>query len=96
MVSQASTDHAAQAEQALRGFVSVALGDEGAAECRAVRGSAVPALLSASVDAQLIVVGEPRPGRLASLRASLVAPQLLHRAPCPVVALPASVVAANS
>jgi nucleotide-binding universal stress UspA family protein len=90
VVSVASTDYAAEAETALRGFVSVALGSEDAVECRAVRGSAVSALLAASADAQLIVLGEPRPGRLASVRASLVAPQLLYRANCPVVALPAA------
>ena len=90
VVSRASTDYAAAAEEALRGFVAVALGDDGAAQCTAVRGSAVSALLAASQDAQLIAVGEPRPGRLASVRASLVAPQLLHRAHCPVVALPTS------
>jgi len=95
VLAVASSDYAGEAQEALRGFVAVALGDEGAAERVAVRGSAVSALLSQSGDAQLIVVGEPRPGRLAAVRASLVAPQLLHRAQCPVVALPAAVVAAK-
>jgi nucleotide-binding universal stress UspA family protein len=88
VVAIASEDHAKLAEEALRGFVADALGSADAAECRAVRGSAVSSLLEAAQDAQLMVVGEPRTGRLASMRASLVAPQVVLRARCPVVALP--------
>jgi hypothetical protein len=35
-----------------------------------------------------VVVGEPRAGRLASMRAGLVAPQLVLKAVCPVVVMP--------
>jgi nucleotide-binding universal stress UspA family protein len=88
VVSMASTDYAAEAQETLRGFVAKALGSDEAVECRAVRGNAVSALLSAARDAQLIVVGEPRAGRVAAVRASLVAPLLLAQAECPVVAMP--------
>ena len=57
-------------------------------DCKAVRGTAVQALIDATEDAELLVVGEPRPGRMASVRASLVAPQLVMHARCPVVVLP--------
>ncbi len=96
VLSQAATDYAAQAEETLRGFVTAALGSDDSVECVAVKGTAVGALVAASGDAQLMVIGEPRPGRLASVRASLVAPQVLHRAPCPVVALPAVAVKSHS
>ncbi len=89
VLSQAATDFAADAEEKLRGFVGAALGADDGVECTAIKGNEVNALLAAADDAQLMVIGEPRPGRLASVRASLVAPQVLHRAQCPVVALPA-------
>jgi nucleotide-binding universal stress UspA family protein len=95
-LTQTPTDFAADAEEALRGFVAAALGTDDGVECTAVKGSAVGSLLAASHDAQLMVIGEPRPGRLASVRASLVAPQVLHRAHCPVVALPAVAAEANA
>jgi nucleotide-binding universal stress UspA family protein len=91
VVSTASTDHAAVAEEALRGYVAKALGSDDAVECRAVKGNAVSALLAAAADAQLVVVGEPRPGRVAAVRASLVAPVLIAQAKCPVVAMPGAV-----
>jgi nucleotide-binding universal stress UspA family protein len=69
--------------------VAAVLG-EAPIDCVAVHGQAVPALLRISTDAQLLVIGEPRRGRLASMRASLVAPQLVQRAACPVVVLPSS------
>lgn len=83
-------DHARTAEQRLRQFVRSALGTSDGVSCRAVRGTAATALLTAAHDAQLLVVGEPRAGRLASMRTSLVAPQIVLRARCPVVALPAA------
>lgn len=95
-LTQTPIDFAAEAEEQLRGFVTVALGTADGVECTAIKGNAVGALLAASNDAQLMVIGEPRPGRLASVRASLVAPQVLHRAHCPVVALPAVAAEANS
>jgi nucleotide-binding universal stress UspA family protein len=88
VVPLAGEDHAARAEELLREFVVAALGRVGATECRAVRGSAVTALLAAAHGAQLLVIGEPRARRLASVRASLVAPQVFARSSCPVVAMP--------
>ena len=89
-VYAASTDYAADAEASLREFVTDALGDDGAsAECVVVKGSAVNALLSAASGADLLVVGEPRPGRPASERnARMVAPQVVLKSPCPVVVMP--------
>jgi nucleotide-binding universal stress UspA family protein len=72
----------------LEGFVTAALGKKHGVECRAVRGTAVSSLLQCGADAQLLVLGEPRPGRMASVRASLVAPQLVMRSTCPVVVMP--------
>lgn len=70
-------------------MVDSTLGDRGAVDCVTVRGTAVNALLNQSADAQLLVIGEPRPGRMASMLASMVAPQIVQRARCPVVVLPA-------
>jgi nucleotide-binding universal stress UspA family protein len=88
VLAQAATDFAADAEDRLRGFVADALGSDDGIECAAVKGKAVSALLAAAGDAQLIVVGEPRPGRVSAVRASLVAPVLVAQAKCPVVAMP--------
>lgn len=88
-------DSAVQAEQTLREFVANALGDDAAAECVVVKGSAVNALLSAASGADLLVVGEPRTGRLASERnARMVAPQVVLKSPCPVVVMPPAAAAA--
>jgi nucleotide-binding universal stress UspA family protein len=85
-----SDDYAGDAETRLRDFVTTALGAETKVECRVVKGNAVTALLSEAMQAQLLVVGEPRPGRLSSVRASLVAPQVVLKASCPVVVMPAA------
>jgi hypothetical protein len=89
VVSSAATDHAADADESLREFVSFALGSLGKTECAAIRGSALAVLVAETRAAQLLVVGEPR-ARIASVRASLVAPQLVLRANCPVVVMPRS------
>ena len=81
-------DYAKVAEENLRGFVAVALGGVGDVECRALRGTAVTSLLAAARNAQLLVVGEPRQGRMGSVRSSLVAPQVVLKAECPVVVMP--------
>jgi len=88
----ASDDYGGDAERALRGFVTDALGSDEGVECMAVKGSEVNALLSAARGAHLLVVGEPRPGRLASMVASLVAPQVVMKADCPVVVMPSAAV----
>jgi nucleotide-binding universal stress UspA family protein len=88
VVSVSGTDYEAVADEKLRRLVAAALGAGDAVECQAVRGNAVTALLAAARDAQLVVVGEPGAGRLATVRTSLIAPLLIAQAPCPVVAMP--------
>jgi len=51
-------------------------------------GSAAAVLLAASVGAQLLVLDSPRSGNLSTLAKSLIAPQVLAKAPCPVVLMP--------
>ena len=87
-------DYAFEAESRLRDFVRSALGSDDGVECLVAHGSEVNALLSAAQGAQLLVVGEPRPGRLASMFSSLTAPQVVLRAQCPVVVMPSAVTAA--
>jgi nucleotide-binding universal stress UspA family protein len=96
-LTQIGRDHAADAEQELRDYVAAALGAHvlGAdaagdvpVQCEVVRGTAVTALLTSARDAQLLVIGEPRAGRVRNVRTSLVAPQVMLRAACPVVVLP--------
>jgi len=88
VVSVASTDHAVEAEQQLRDFVETALHDELPVECRAVKGAPVTALLAASTDAQLLVLGEVQAGAAGSVRTGLVAPKVVLKATCPVVVMP--------
>ncbi len=84
----ASGDYAGDAERQLREYVSAALGSDDAVDCVAVHGGPVNALLTNATDAELLVVGEPRRGRLASERsARLVAPRVVLKAPCPVVVM---------
>lgn len=90
-LAYAGGDHAAEAERSLREFVAAALGNDDGVDCLAVKGSAVNALLSAAGDADLLVIGEPRQGMIAAAKVSrLVAPQVVLRAPCPVVVMPAA------
>ena len=51
-------------------------------------GSAASVLLAASVGAQLLVLDSPRSGNLSALAKSLIAPQVVFKAPCPVVLMP--------
>lgn len=81
---------AAEAEKTLQGFVEAALGTETDVECSVVRGTAVNALVTAARDAALLVIGEPRGGTMDRVRASLVAPQVVLKADCPVVVMPVS------
>lgn len=78
-----------EAERVLANFVQAALGSPDKAERAVVRGAPAKALTHAAEQAELLVLGEPRPGRLGNLRTSLVAPQIVHRVSCPVVVLPA-------
>ncbi len=79
------------ANDRLAGFVATALGKRHGVVCQVVRGTAVSSLLEAGAMAQLLVLGEPRPGRMASVRTGLVAPQLVTGATCPVVVMPNAV-----
>jgi universal stress protein family protein len=49
------------------------------------RGATATVLLAASVGAQLLVLDSPRSGNFSALAKSLIAPQLVFKAPCPVV-----------
>lgn len=89
-------EYQGSAEEQLRGFVRRALGDDAEVECVVVQGSEVNALLSSARDAHLLVIGEPRPGRLASMMSSLTAPQVVLKAECPVVVMPSSVALATA
>ena len=89
--SAASDDYPGDADRRLREYVDAALGDDAGVECEVVHGSEVNALLSSARGAHLLVVGEPRPGRLASMMSSLTAPQVVLKAECPVVVMPSSV-----
>jgi nucleotide-binding universal stress UspA family protein len=91
--SVGSDDYAGDAEAKLHEFVSTALGSDEGVECVVVKGTEVNALLTAASGADLLVVGEPRSGRLASMVNSLVAPQVVLKADCPVVVMPAAAAA---
>ncbi len=52
------------------------------------RGAAAPVLLAAAVGAQLVVLDSPRAGALSTVAKSLIAPQIVFKAPCPVVLMP--------
>jgi nucleotide-binding universal stress UspA family protein len=93
--ANASDDYARDADTALRGFVQIALGSDVGVDCVVVHGSEVNALLSSARGAHLLVVGEPRPGRLASMMSSLTAPQVVLKAECPVVVMPSAVAVAT-
>lgn len=89
LMSVDRSDPEGEAKERLARFVTDALGPDHAVECRVVRGNEVSALLECGAGAELLVLGEPSAGRLASVRAGLVAPQLFLRATCPVVVMPA-------
>ena len=92
----ASDDYGRDAEERLRGYVQSALGSDADVDCVVVHGSEVNALLSSARGAHLLVIGEPRPGRLASMMSSLTAPQVVLKAECPVVVMPSAVAVATS
>ena len=52
------------------------------------RGAAAAVLLQAAVGAQLLVLDSPRSGNFSVLPKSLIAPQVVFKAPCPVVLMP--------
>jgi nucleotide-binding universal stress UspA family protein len=90
-LARTSAERAQEAEQLLHEFVSTALGADDDVQCTVVKGSAVTALVSEAENAQLLVIGEPRSGRLNAVRTGLVAPQVVLKARCPVVVMPTAV-----
>jgi len=94
--SGASDDYPGDADRRLREYVEAALGSDAGVEREVVHGSEVNALLSSARGAHLLVVGEPRPGRLSTMVSSLTAPQVVLKAECPVVVMPSSVTVAVS
>lgn len=96
-MSAAPVDEAfATEEQRLREQISEVLGDlaELRVEYSLRRGSPMSVLLAAAVGAQLLVLDSPKAGR-STLAKSLIAPQLVFRAPCPVVLMPPPVDSAS-
>jgi nucleotide-binding universal stress UspA family protein len=77
------------AQRQLEEFVADALGDDHGAECRAVEGSAQSVLLQEAEEADLLVLDSPAVAKLYEPRGRRLAPQLIFRAPCPVVVMPA-------
>lgn len=89
--TETAEERSTRAEQSLREFVRTALGDDADVDCSVVRGSAVNALVSVARDAAMLVIGEARAGAMSRVRTSLVAPQVVLKAVCPVVVMPAAV-----
>jgi nucleotide-binding universal stress UspA family protein len=81
-------DAQADADARLVKMVADALGAGNTACCLAVHGATLPVLLTAAHDADLLVLDPPRPTELTRAKASLLAPQLIFRVPCPVVVIP--------
>jgi nucleotide-binding universal stress UspA family protein len=81
-------DAQADADARLARMVADALGTGHGAWCLAVHGTTLPVLLTATHDADLLVLDPPRPTDLTRAKASLLAPQLVFRVPCPVVVIP--------
>ena len=81
------------AARSLRGYVDAALGEDADVGCAAIHGKAVKVLLGAAANAQLLVVGEPRPSRFSAVRHQVgpvkgAVADLVSHAPCPVVVMP--------
>jgi Universal stress protein family len=83
-------------EQRLLDHLTSVLGDltELGVEFSLRRGAASTVLLAAAVGAQLLVLDSPKEGR-STLAKSLIAPQVVFRAPCPVVVMPPPVDSAS-
>ncbi|MHA3705008.1 universal stress protein [Jatrophihabitans sp. YIM 134969] len=79
---------AEEASQNLAKTVRALAGESSSVSQRVERGAASAVLVRASESAQLLVVGPPHPGELSKLRPSLLVPQVVYGAACPVVVLP--------
>jgi nucleotide-binding universal stress UspA family protein len=89
-VSGVSAEQAERdAKQRLAQYVAAAVGDARQVEQVVMRGGPVGVLLKVAAEVDLLVVDSPRPARLATMSAKLVAPRLVYRCPCPVVVMPA-------
>lgn len=79
----------AEEEQRIRDLLTLSLGnlDELGVQFWLRRGPASTVLLAAATGAQLLVLDSPRAGR-STLAKSLIAPQVMFHAPCPVVLMP--------
>jgi hypothetical protein len=86
----AEHDPEADARQLLDSYVRKTLTDPEQVEQIVMRGATAPSIAAASEGAQLLVLGEPATARIAGIRATLIAPQLVYRASCPVVVMPFS------
>jgi hypothetical protein len=82
----------AEEEQRIRDLLTLSLGDldQLGVQFWLRRGSASTVLLAAATGAQLLVLDSPRSGR-STLAKSLIAPQVVFQAPCPVVLMPPSI-----
>ena len=78
-----------EAAASLAKTVRALAGESSVVSQRVERGTASAVLVRASQSAQLLVIGPPHPGELSRLRPSLLAPQVVYGASCPVVVLPA-------
>lgn len=80
---------AEQAVAQLAKTVRALAGETSSVEQRVERGTPAAVLLRAAIGAELLVIGSPHPGEFSKLRATLLAPQLIYKSPCPVVVMPA-------
>lgn len=80
---------AQEAAERLAKTVRALAGETSTVHQRVERGNPGAVLLRAAEGAQLLVIGSPHPGELTRLLPSLLAPQLVYRAPCPVLVMPA-------
>jgi nucleotide-binding universal stress UspA family protein len=79
---------AVEAAEQLAKTVRALAGEASIVTQRVERGTPPAVLVRASESAQLLVVGPPHPGELSRLRPSLLVPQVVYGAACPVVVMP--------
>lgn len=89
---QEKQDTAARAAEEAVQKVTSQLGDAKPAQVTvtAVNGQAAPALIAASQDADLVVVGSRGAGGFATALLGSVSMKVVHHAACPVVVIPAA------
>lgn len=82
--------YAAEAQSGLETMVAEELGAGHRVACRAIRGPAVRVLVNAGRDAEMLVVGARGSGGFSGLRVGSVTDQVVRRAPCPTLVVPAA------